>query len=208
MARRQNAVDRSGCALTSADCLRSGRSHRRLARLLGLICAGLSHPRTSQRRVADVQKNPDRQSRRDRVPGDPHRARRWGSRRSRSIRTPMRARRMCRWPTRRCISGPRRRPNRYLLADKIIAACKADRRRGGASGLWLPVRADQLRAGARRRRHRLHRPAAERDRGDGRQDRIEEARQGGGGQRRPRLSSARSPTPTRRCGSRPRSAIR
>jgi propionyl-CoA carboxylase alpha chain len=47
----------------------------------------------------------------------------------------------------------------YLLAEKIIAACKADRRRGGASGLWLPVRARELRE-ALGEGDRLHRPAA------------------------------------------------
>ena len=33
----------------------------------------------------------------------------------------------------------RRRASRYLVADKIIAACQADRRAGDPSGLRLPV---------------------------------------------------------------------
>ena len=37
---------------------------------------------------------------------------------------PMRARRLWRWLTRRCISGRRLRRESYLIADKIIAACK------------------------------------------------------------------------------------
>ena len=44
--------------------------------------------------------------------------------------------------------GPPPAAESYLVIDKIVAACKADRRRGGASGLRLPVRA----RGVRRRR--------------------------------------------------------
>ena len=32
---------------------------------------------------------------------------------------------LCRWPTRRCISGAVSRIRIYLVAEKIIAACKA-----------------------------------------------------------------------------------
>ena len=73
----------------------------------------------------------------------------------------------------------RRRPNPISIAELIIDACKATGRRGGASGLRLPLRARELRPGARRGGDRLHRPAARGDRGDGRQDRIEEAGAGG-----------------------------
>ena len=75
---------------------------------------------------------------------------------------------------------------------------QGDRRGGGASGLRLPVRARELRQGAGEGGDRLHRPAAQGDRGDGRQDRIQEAR------RRQRAStscpaiSATSRRPTRR----------
>ena len=55
---------------------------------------------------------------------------------------------MCGWRMRPCTSAGRRRASRYLSIDKIVAACKADRRRGGASGLRLPLREP----GVRRRR--------------------------------------------------------
>ena len=65
---------------------------------------------------------------------------------------------------------------------------QGDRRRGGAPGLRLPVGARELRQGAGEGRDRLHRPAAQGDRGDGRQDRVQEARAEGGREHRPRLS--------------------
>ena len=71
--------------------------------------------------------------------------------------------------------GPAPAAESYLKAELIIDACKATGRRGGASGLWLSVRARELRRGARQGRDRLHRAAGQSDRGDGRQDRIEEA---------------------------------
>ena len=58
-------------------------------------------------------------------------------------------------------------------------ACRGDRRRGRASGLRLSLGERRLRARARGSRHRLHRPAARRDRGDGRQDRVEADRRHG-----------------------------
>ena len=67
--------------------------------------------------------------------------------------------------------GPSPAAQSYLLAEKIIAACKANRRGGGASGLWFSVRTHQLCRGAGGRGHRLYRPAGERDRRDGGQDR-------------------------------------
>ena len=63
------------------------------------------------------------------------------------------------------VPSARRRPRRPISSiEKIIEACKADRRRGGASRLRLPVRARGLRAGAGGGRHRLHRPEAARHR--------------------------------------------
>ena len=53
--------------------------------------------------------------------------------------------------------GPAPAAQCYLVIDKIIEACKQDRRRGGSSGLWLPLRARRLCRGAGRRRHRFHR---------------------------------------------------
>ena len=123
---------------------------------------------------------------RNRLPRHPHRAGGWGSRRSRSIPTPTPARRMSAWPTR--ASGSARAGGGVLSQGRADhRRLQGDRGRGGSSGLWLPVRADQLRQGAGEGRDRLHRPAAQGDRRDGRQDRIQEAGQEGGGQRRPRL---------------------
>ena len=67
--------------------------------------------------------------------------------------------------------GPSPAAQSYLIAEKIIDACKADRRGGRASRLRLPVRARLLLRGARRRGHRLHRPEAQGHRAMG--DKIE-----------------------------------
>ena len=56
-----------------------------------------------------VRQDPDRQSRRDRLPHHPHRAADGDRARSRSIPRPMPARCMSRWPTRRGRSARRRR---------------------------------------------------------------------------------------------------
>ena len=74
----------------------------------------------------------------------------------------------------------------------------ADGRRGGASGLWLPVRARGLRQGAGGSRDRLHRPQSARHRGDGRQDRIQEGGRGRQGVRPSRAISASSRARRRR----------
>ncbi len=63
----------------------------------------------------------------------------------------------------------RRGPRRSIPATASCPSGRASPRRSGGGG------------------DRLHRAAAGRDRGDGRQDRIEEAGARGGGQRRPRL---------------------
>ena len=47
--------------------------------------------------------------------------------------------------------GPPPAAQSYLLIDKIVEACKRDRRRGGASRLRLPVRARGVPDRARRR---------------------------------------------------------
>ena len=86
--------------------------------------------------------------------------------------------------------GPPPAAESYLLIEQDHRRLPQDRRRGGASGLRLPVRARGVSEGAERRRHRLHRPECRRDRRDGRQDRIQE----GGGEGR-RLDRAR---PSRR----------
>ncbi len=68
---------------------------------------------------------------------------------------------------------------------------QADRRRGGPSRLRLPVRERGVRAPRRGGGHRLHRPEARGDRGDGRQDRSRRSSP-------PRPASARSPATTKR----------
>jgi hypothetical protein len=116
-------------------------------------------------------------------------ARGWASRRWRSIPTPTAMRCMSRWPTKPCISVQLAAAESYLQIEKIIAACKADRRRGRASRLRLPLRARGFRQGVEGERHRLHRPQPGRDRRDGRQDRVEE----GGGQCRQGLDRSGLP---------------
>ena len=58
---------------------------------------------------------------------------------------------MCARPTRRCAIGPPPSAESYLDIDAIVDACRADRRRGGASRLRLPVGERRLRRGARTR---------------------------------------------------------
>ena len=82
---------------------------------------------------------------------------------------------MCARPTRRCASARRRVPQSYLKIDAIVDACRKTRRRGRASRLRVPLRECRVRAGAGQGRHRLHRPEYRGRRGDGRQDRIQEA---------------------------------
>ena len=83
--------------------------------------------------------------------------------------------------------GARAQPRELSAGRPHHRRLQADRRRGGAPRLRLPVGERSLRAQGRGRGHRLHRPQALFDRGDGRQDRLEEARQRGQGQHHPRL---------------------
>ena len=94
--------------------------------------------------------------------------------------------------------GPPPAAESYLVIEKIVAACKADRRRGRASGLRLPVGARGVPQGARRRRHRLHRAERQGHRGDGRQDRIRRRRRPRPRSRPCPAISASSPTKRRR----------
>ena len=104
--------------------------------------------------------------------------------------------------------GPPPAAESYLVIDKIVAACKAERRRGRASRLRLPVRARGLSQGAGRGRHRLHRAEPEGHRRHGRQDRVQEG--GGGRQGLDRARPSRRDRERRRGGEdrRARSAIR
>jgi propionyl-CoA carboxylase alpha chain len=62
----------------------------------------------------------------------------------------------------------------YLSIGQDHRRLQADRRRGGASGLRL-LSENEESPGGSRRGHRLHRPEARLDRGDGRQDRLQAA---------------------------------
>ena len=86
-----------------------------------------------------------------------------------------------------CEDGRRGRAYRRLGGARLLSVdrqdrrrLQADRRRGGASRLWLPLREPGLCRGARKERHHLRRPAGQGHRGDGRQDHVEEARGRGG----------------------------
>ena len=108
-----------------------------------------------------------------------------------------------------CRSARRRRPKSYLDRREDHRRLQGDRRRGGASGLRLPVRA--RRASPRRCAEAgiaFIGPPANAIAAMG--DKIESKKlaQAAGRQRRARASSARSTTPTMRCGSPTRSAIR
>ena len=132
--------------------------------------------------------DPDRQPRRDRLPRHQDRAAAWASRRSPSIPRPTPTRCTSSWPTRRCCIGPPpSAASRYLPIDKIVAACKQTGAEAVHPGLRLPVR--ERRSSPRRWRRTASSSSARRtrDRRDGRQDRVEEARAGGRRQHHPRL---------------------
>ena len=79
-------------------------------------------------------------------------ARRMGIATSPSIRRPTATRCTSRWRTRRWRSGRRRRRESYLSIEQHSRGLPADRRRGGASGLRLPLRERRpSRARSRRR---------------------------------------------------------
>ena len=104
-------------------------------------------------------------------------AQRWASRRSRSIPTPTATRCTSSWPTRRCAIGPAAAAaSRICRCDKIIAACKQTGAEAVHPGYGFLSENEVFARRARGSRHRLHRPEARVDRGDGRQDRVEEAR--------------------------------
>ena len=80
-----------------------------------------------------------------------------------------------------CIGPPPSRES-YLAMDKIIAACKATGAQAVHPGYGFLSENKEFARPRRRGGHRLHRAEAEVDRGDGRQDRVEEAGARGQGQ--------------------------
>ena len=113
---------------------------------------------------ADVPHDPDRQSRRDRLPRHPHRA----APRHPHRRGLLRGRCATRCTSRMADEAvPDRRRRRRATAICAPTASSTPPAPAGARGdpsrLRLPVRERRLRRGLRRGRHRLHRPAAGRD---------------------------------------------
>ena len=132
----------------------SASSHKRPRRPLALTSG---HAQAGR---ADVQIRPDRQSRRNRLPHRPHRARGWACARSRSIPRPTRRRCMCGAPTRRVAIGPAPAAQSYLAHRQAHRRGQAGARRLHPSRLRIPVGKRRFRASLHRRRHRLRRPAA------------------------------------------------
>ena len=84
--------------------------------------------------------------------------------------------------------GPPPAAESYLKAELIIDACKATGAEAVHPGYGFLSERESFAKALDEGRDRLHRPAAQSDRGDGRQDRIQEAGAEGRRQRRPRLS--------------------
>ena len=164
--------------------------------------------RGRSRRGNHVQEDPDRQPGRDRLPRHQDRAQAWASRPSRSIPTPTATRCMCAMADEAVHIGPSPAAQSYIVIDKIMDAMRRPGAEAVHPGYGFLSENARLRRGAGGGGRRLHRPARPRDRGDGRQDHLEEARAGGG-----RLHRAGLHGPDRRCrrggeDRRRRSAIR
>ena len=118
----------------------------------GPFTAGARTPKTNcqciRGRGPRVQENPDRQSRRDRLPHHQDRPAD-GHRHGRGL---FRSRPQCaacrRWRTRRWRSAPPPSAQSYLSIDRIVAGLPRDGRRRRASRLWISLRARSVRRGA------------------------------------------------------------
>ena len=153
--------------------------------------------RRAGRRPSVVRQDPDRQSRRDRLPRHPHR-KRLGIKTVAVYSEADADALHVREADEAVLIGPPPSAQSYLLIDKIVEACKQDRRGGGASGLRLPVGEAGLR---RRRWPRRASPssAPTPDAIDAMGDKIESKKLAQkAGVRRCRAISRASRTPTRR----------
>ena len=131
-------------------------------------------------RARRITQGPDRQPRRDRLPGDP-RLPRAGSRTVAVLlgRRPRR-RCTCAWPTRRSRSARRPRARATCASTRSSTRSRTHGRRRGPPRLRLPVRERRLRRGVRGGGRDVHRAAAGGDPRHGRQDRGARADAGGG----------------------------
>jgi propionyl-CoA carboxylase alpha chain len=84
--------------------------------------------------------------------------------------------------------GPPPASESYLKAELIIDACKATGAEAVHPGYGFLSERTTFAKALDKAGHHLHRPPGQGDRGDGRQDRIQEARAKGGRQHRPRPS--------------------
>jgi dienelactone hydrolase len=106
-----------------------------------------------------VQEDPDRQPRRDRLPRGRHRAPPGHPHRGRVLRR-RRPGPPCAPPADEAVHRPAPRRATATCTSSASSTPRGQRRAGGAPGLRLPERERGLRAGLRRRRPGLHRPAA------------------------------------------------
>ena len=106
--------------------------------------------------------HPDRQSRRDRLPGHSHRAANGHPHRCRLFGGRSHARCMLRLADEAYPIGPAPARESYLRIDRIIEAARTQRRRGDPSRLRLPVGECRVRRSVRSRRRGVHRPARHR----------------------------------------------
>ena len=133
-----------------------------------------------------VQKNPHRQPRGNRLPDYQDRAPD-GYRHGRGLFRCRCAQPVCRDGRRGGTYRPGGGGRELSVAEKIIAACKQTGAEAVHPGYGFLSERTSFAEALAARGHRLHRPAGERHRRDGRQDRIQEAGQGCGRQCRPRL---------------------